>query len=211
MRMSTLFYRCVNIPYIHVENDADYATERIGATLYIYFEASNGINDWKNNLDFPARAYKRAGDTTWFAHSGFLSVWKVLEGYIAQHVSNPSTKKIVTVGYSHGAAIALLCHEYIWDTRPDLRDLIEGYGFGCPRVFWGYPSVELEQRWEHFTVIRNIDDIVTHMPPTALGFSHVGKLLEIGERDKYSAQDAHRAENILTELHNFESKQIDKT
>jgi len=56
------------------------------------------------------------------------------------------------------------------------------------------------RRWERFTVIRNLDDLVTHMPPAVLGFSHVGELLEIGEKGRYSRVDAHRPENILAEL-----------
>ena len=94
----------------------------------------------------------------------------------------------------------MLCHEYVWFRRPDLRETLEGYGFGCPRVFWGLRTWELMRRWERFRVIRNVDDIVTHLPPVWLGYSHVGSLLEIGERGKYTAIDAHRPQNILAEL-----------
>ncbi len=204
MKLRALFERCLYIPYTHVENAADYATEHLGNTLYIYFEASNGIEDWKNNLSFPARPYRRMGRTAWFAHRGFLKVWKTLEEYIAPMIADPTLKRIVTVGYSHGAALAVLCHEYIWYHRPDLKNSIEGYGFGCPRVVWGCASKAKAQRWERFTVIRNINDVVTHLPPSWLGFSHVGMLLEIGERGKYTMIDAHRPENILTELEHRE-------
>ena len=102
--------------------------------------------------------------------------------------------------YSHGAALAVLCHEYVWYNRPDLRDLICGYGFGCPRVFWGFRTKKRMQRWERFTVIRNVDDIVTHVPPAIWGYSHVGSMIKIGEKGKYSPVDAHRPENIMAEL-----------
>ena len=55
-------------------------------------------------------------------------------------------------------------------------------------------------RWHDFYVIRNIDDAVTHLPPSLLGFRHVGNMIEIGEAGKYSSIDAHRAENYLYEL-----------
>ena len=84
--------------------------------------------------------------------------------------------------------------------RPDLRDTVAGYGFGAPRVIFGALPPQVAKRWEGFTVIRNIDDIVTHLPPASLGYRHVGELLEIGEKGKYSPTDAHRAENILAEL-----------
>ncbi len=194
----------MNIAYIKVENSADYATERIGAVLYIYFEASDGYTDWKNNLDFPAKIYENTTSSVWFAHRGFLRVWESIKEYVSEDIMDRSVKKAVVVGYSHGAAIAALCHEYIWRNRPDLRDTLEGYGFGCPRVFWGVQTKEAKQRWEHFSVIRNLDDIVTHLPPALFGFSHVGNMIEIGEHGKYSRIDAHRPENILTELRNYE-------
>lgn len=200
MKLSTLFSRTLHITYTHVQNSADFATSRVGNTLYIYFAASQGKEDWKNNLSFPAKAYKRAKSKTWYAHRGFWKVWKTIEDYIASDIADKTVKKIVISGYSHGGAIALLCHEYAWYNRPDLRESIEGFGFGCPRVVFGRISKELDLRWERFTVVRNIDDIVTHLPPAVLGFNHVGMMLEIGERGKYSKIDAHRAENIMAEL-----------
>ncbi len=204
MRLSTLFYRCVNIKYTQVENGADYALERFGSTLYIYFEPSNGCIDWKNNLDFPAKPYRRMDDSVWFAHRGFLKVWRSIEAHISNDIKDPTVTKIVIVGYSHGAAVAALCHEYVWYNRPDLREVIEGYGFGCPRVLWGLNGEKVRRRWDGFYVIRNINDIVTHLPPALLGYSHAGELIEIGAPGLYSAVDAHRPENILTELYSLE-------
>ncbi len=204
MKLSTLFEKCLRAAYVRVGEGGDYAAERVGSTLYIYLEASNGEEDWKNNLDFPARAYAHGGECVWCAHRGFLRVWKALEGVIAPLIADENLKKIVTVGFSHGAALAVLCHEYVWYNRPDLREVIEGYGFGCPRVLWGNPPADLRARWARFTVIRNIDDLVTHLPPTLFGYTHVGIMLEIGARGKYSRIDAHRPENILTELRLWE-------
>ena len=207
MKLSALFHRCISIPYVRVENSADYAIERIGDTLYIYFECSNGEIDWLNNFDFPSAPYKRMKGDTWRAHRGFLRVFKSVEPYIAHHVSDLSIKSIVTVGYSHGAAIATLCHEYVWYNRPDIRAQIQGYAFASPRVVWGYLPYSLAKRWENHMVIRNINDIVTHVPPRILGYTHVGKILEIGKKGKYSATNAHRPENILAELLEYEHHQ----
>ena len=203
MKLSALFEKCVRAQYRHVENSGDYYAERIGNTLYIYLECSNGKTDWVNNFDFPARPYRRMGRTIWYAHRGFIRVWKSIEPYIENLISDPTISNIVIVGYSHGAALAVLCHEYIWYHRPDLREVLQGYGFGCPRVFWGIQTPDLKRRWERFTVVRNIDDIVTHLPPAIFGFSHVGKMLKIGEKGRYTKIDAHRPENIITELRNL--------
>lgn len=200
MHLYQLFYECIHIPYSAAGCCANYAVRRESDTLYIFFEKSNGQTDWKSNFDFPARAYKRMGKTVWFAHQGFLAVWKEIEPMLAAEVADERVHRICITGYSHGAAIALLCHEYVWYNRPDLRATLEGYGFGCPRVFWGVQTADFKRRWEQFTVIRNINDIVTHVPPIVLGYSHVGTMLEIGEHGKYSPIDAHKAENILKEL-----------
>lgn len=195
-----MFSACLDVEYTQSKESANYALVREGDTLYIFFECSNGGADWSVNLDFPAMPYKRMGATVWYAHRGFLEIWKRTQPYIEKHVADKSLKSIVITGYSHGAAVAVLCHEYVWFNRPDLRDTLIGYGFGCPRVLWGIQRESIKKRWESFTVVRNIDDAVTHLPPGALGYYHVGKLLEIGARGKYSPTDAHRPQNILTEL-----------
>ena len=192
VKLAKLFEECLEVSYKRVGNGADYAILRKGDTLYIYFQHSTDCTDWKNNLDFPIKPYKH-----WYAHRGFVKVWESVADYIAPAVNERSLHNIVSVGYSHGAALALLCHEYVWFHRPDLRERIEGYGFGCPRVIWGY---EPKPRFERFYVIRNIGDIVTHLPPRVFGFVHVGNVIEVGEKGKYSPTDAHRPENILKEL-----------
>ena len=204
MTLSELFSVCLNVPYSQVGRSANYAIRRQNDTLYIFFEGSNGKNDWKNNLDFPSKAYKRMGKTIWFAHRGFLRTWKELEPFLAKEIADDNVHKIVIAGYSHGGALAMLCHEYVWYHRPDLRAHMEGYGFGAPRVFWGAPTAKLKIRWRKFTVIRNIDDFITYLPPAFLGFCHVGSILKIGERGKYSSIKAHFPENISRELAIYE-------
>ena len=66
-------------------------------------------------------------------------------------------------------------------------------------LFYGVNG-ELLSHFSGYTVVRNLDDIVTHLPPAALGYSHVGTLLSIGERGRYSRIDAHREENIARGL-----------
>ncbi len=205
MKLYDLLSECINTTYHQTGCAASYALRRERNTLYIFFQHSNGEIDWKRNLSFPVCPYQRMGQSSWYVHRGFLSAWRDIEPIIAEAIGDGGVRKAVITGYSHGAAIGVLCHEYIWYNRPDLRNFTEGYGFGCPRVIWGSPDAELLRRWERFTVIRNIDDIVTHLPPAFLGYTHVGKLLVIGERGKYSRVEAHYAANMLTELLAYES------
>ncbi len=194
-----LFKNCLEAPYTTYEDCADIAIIKSKTTLEIYFEASADNCDWKNNLDFPAVEKCHDGDCI-YAHRGFVRVFKAVEEHIREKIMNKGIKNIIICGYSHGAALAVLCHEYVWQNRPDIQQNIIGFGFGCPRVMWGKMPEDIKKRWENFTVVRNLDDIITHLPPSALGYRHVGKMLEIGEQGKYSPFEAHKSENILTEL-----------
>ncbi len=205
MQLYKLFYECLEIEYKELPNSANYALRRTGDHLKIFFQHSRGATDWKNNLDFPVRPYGQMGET-WLAHRGFVGVWEVLKKTIAPVITDKQIKRITVVGYSHGAAMALLCHEYIKFYRSDIEENILSYGFGCPRVLWGFVSKKVMSRFEGFTVIRNLDDVVTHLPPAVLGYRHVGKMIEIGERGKYTSIEAHFAEKILKELEIYERK-----
>ena len=85
MKLSSLFLRCLNIEYSTYENDASFAIDIICDSLYIYFEHSNGIVDWKNNLDFP----KRCGGCFCY-HRGFLRVWNGIKDKVLKYIENPS-------------------------------------------------------------------------------------------------------------------------
>lgn len=207
-----LFNLCLDAQYINVEEGGSFSLVPYGERLYVLFEKSNGIVDWENNLDFSATIHTdhRHGDTVaaapyknmderWLCHGGFLRVWKSILPYIEGALLDLDFREMICVGYSHGAALALLCHEYLWYNRHDLRGRIFSFGFGCPRVICGSVPKEME-RWDGFYVIRNLDDLVTHLPPRILGYRHVGKMIEIGGKGRYSRLDAHREDNYILSL-----------
>jgi hypothetical protein len=191
---------CLSTVYKQVENAGDYAVQRDGDTLNIFFEWSDGAEDWMNNFDFPIKPYRRM-ENLWFCHRGFLKVWKSIEPYLVKDICNLEVSKINIVGYSHGAAIALLCYEYCIFNRPDCE--IEGVGFGCPRVFWGIVPRSVKRRFNNFKVVRNGRDIVTHVPPAFFGFRHISEVVEIGKDDSKGQIDDHRPENYLEHLKNI--------
>lgn len=176
--MKNKFIKCLTANYTTVANSADFAIERDGETLKIFFEWSDGAEDWKNNFNFPAKPYRKMANM-WFAHRGFLKVWKAIEPHVAADINDRTIKKIEVVGYSHGAAVALLCFEYVKYNRPDVEAV--GFGFGCPRVLWGFACKNVKKRFEGFVVVRNGRDIVTHLPPVLFGFRHVGEVMKIGQ------------------------------
>ena len=205
MTLFDLFQKCISVPYENAGVSASYAFKRVGGTLFVFFQGSDGKNDWLRNFNFPAKPYKRMGKTVWFAHRGFLKTWKEIEPKLAPELLDKSVDKIVISGYSHGGALAMLCHEYAWYHRADLRARLETYAFGAPRVFWGVKTNELKKRWNTFTLVRNLNDFITHLPPSFLGFSHMGRLLKIGQRGKYTPIQAHLSQNISTELKAIEN------
>jgi hypothetical protein len=69
-------------------------------------------------------------------------------------------------------------------------------------VLWGRNAKKIAHRWADFYVIRNYNDLITHLPPAVFGYFHVGKRVDIGDKGKYNMIDAHRPENYLIELKN---------
>ena len=194
-----LFESCLSKRYTEVENGGSFAYERNGDALMIWFQHSHGAVDWLNNVSFAAVPYKEM-IPQWSCHAGFLKVWNSIKPHLVSVIADPRVRRVSVVGYSHGAALALFCHEYIGFHRPDLRDTLCSYAYGCPRVLYGCVPPSVAMRWKHFYRVVNAGDLVTHLPPASLGYCHVGQLVELGEDGKYSAIDAHRPESYLAEL-----------
>ncbi len=203
-KLSKVFNSVLGFKYTHLEEEtASYGYSKRGKTLTIYFEWSNGKTDWLNNFDFPAKPYRDMGNK-WYAHRGFLKVWKVIEPHLESAIKDPNIKTINIAGYSHGAAIALLCHEYCKYNRPGCE--VTGVGFGCPRVIWGFLKAPVKKRFEGFTVIRNKRDIVTHVPPAIFGYRHPDGVLKLDDGTPCNSIDAHRPEEYIKSLLNYEEK-----
>ena len=188
MKQSELFYNCAyTVPYQQIGDSVNYAFIEEGNTLYIYFQGSNSITDWVRNFMFPAKPYKDM-EISYRVHRGFLAAWKTVEDLVIEKITEKEKdllcykwQHIVVVGYSHGAALAGLCHECVWFWRPDLRERgLEGYGFESPRFYGGWwVKKALRERWANFKIIRCNNDIVTHCPPALFGFCHVGEIKKV--------------------------------
>ena len=201
--LCSLFERCLEAKYIHVENDGSYASYKIDEKRYIFFQHSNGIQDWKNNFDFPSKAYKGM-DIPWRCHRGFLKVWKSIMPYIEKLILPKDFEAAVIIGYSHGGALSSLCYEYVWYNYPEIRNRLYGFSFGSPRIFYGTKNYAfLMKRFEKYVNVVNSEDIVTKLPPYIMGYRHMGKVLDIGRDKKIPSVKAHRPEshrNALREI-----------
>lgn len=197
--LSALFDLCLTADYTHLD-DTSYALLREGAALTILFEPSNGDEDWRRNLDFKACLYRETSEG-FHVHRGFLEAWKAVLPVLSPLVFDESIRRVTIVGYSHGGALTLLCHDYIWFMRPDLRKFLEGVAFASPKVVRERrPPSWLTERFSHFWTVVNAGDVVTSLPPSFLGYTHMGRVLRIGEKGSYGAIEAHRAENYQNEL-----------
>ena len=188
MKLSTLFHQCAyDVQYQTVGHDVNYAFVESGDLLYIYFQGSSSTTDWIRNFLFPARPYRDMA-IPYRVHRGFLAAWKEVEDLIITKILETNDngycwKQIVVVGYSHGGALATFCHECVWYYRPDLREYgLVGFGFEAPRIFFGWHLKKaLRERWKNFRIIRNKNDIVTHVPPILFIYRHVAEILHIGK------------------------------
>ena len=208
LNLRSLFEKCINASYIELNGSASCASAFNNGNLELFFESSNGAEDWLNNLNFFSTPYKDMSPE-WQVHRGFLNVWGYAKPYVKEKLDGLPLRSVTIIGYSHGAAIALLCHEFIWYNYPQHRANLQSFGFGCPKVLKSGNTIDMiKDRWDTFFRVSNLDDFVTHLPPESLGFTHVGHLVEIGEKGRYSCYDcpdlkAHHPSSylqVLTEL-----------
>ncbi len=210
-KLLELFNLCLNADYVHTENSGDYAIVKSKNQLILLFQWSNGSEDWENNFNFPAKAYKKGSDK-WYCHRGFLKVWKSIRDELEPRVesilkANDTINSIICIGYSQGAAIAGLATEDMEFLYGD-KKTVQGYGFGCPRFVFGFLPEAVKKRFEKFTPILNRRDIVTHVPPALLGFRHAGNIIRIG-KGKHNSIDSHKSGMYIEAIKVMELEQAD--
>jgi len=185
--LKELFRACAfDVEYQTVGNDVNYAFVEDDDTLYVFFQGSSSVTDWIRNFLFGKKPYKDM-EIPYRVHRGFLSAWKEVEDIVIEKIDERDSdgeykwNKVVVVGYSHGGALAGLCHECVWYHRPDLRDCgLIGFGFEAPRFYAGFRVKKaLRERWSNFFIVRTNNDIVTHCPPVIFKYTHVGDIIQI--------------------------------
>jgi hypothetical protein len=147
--------------------------------LYLVFEGSVQPEDWRYNFRFWVKPYKRM-QHTWYAHAGFVEAWKLAHDQIHKDVTDllfmSKLDTIVITGYSHGAALATLAHEYFAYHGYNVKTV----AFAGPRVMW-FPTRAVLSRLADFRMVGLHGDIVTYAPPALFGYRHVN-LQRIGEK-----------------------------
>lgn len=158
-------------------NETQYTIHETSDTIYLAIQGSVQKQDWLYNFKFIAKPYKNMNEK-WYVHGGFAECWKLARDQIVQDVLDKlGNKRLIILGYSHGAALALLAHEYF-----EFNGYIPvTYCFGCPRVLW-LPSKNIRNRFRNVQIIQRRGDLVTHVPPVLFGFVHPVKETKIGTK-----------------------------
>ncbi len=159
---------CLKGPWRTSGRDVQWRLDENG----LFFQCTKGESDWKHNFDIAVQPY-RDMPVKWYAHRGFVALWKSVEDEVMKELRGVPPKCIA--GFSQGAALATLAHEsvlYNTGLYP------QTYAFASPRVVWMPGGVA--RRFIGMSNIQNHGDIVPHLPFGIMGYRHVGKIDMIG-------------------------------
>lgn len=157
--------------------------EEVDGVLYVVFRATDEDLDWWNHLLFlPAAIPYNNEESKIKIHVGWLNEYKRVEirGFVQNKVKNFSGNKVVVVGHSYGAALAIICSVDLQYNFPDKeiccvalssprvgnKDFVESYNKRVPKSLMAF----------------NGNDIVTEVPPSLFGFRHIGNVVHFGKR-----------------------------
>lgn len=165
-----LFNNCLHIDYQQVGSEVNYAFIEEDKTLYIYFQCSNGAEDWRKNFDFKHEAYG-----LFKVHRGFYQAYYEVRNIILDKVYSKDYEEVIIVGYSHGSAIATICHQDVRYHFPSIK--LQTFAFESPRSL-KVPK-KLRYYWDGLTRIKNGSDLITHLPFKIMGFDDLGEEIKI--------------------------------
>jgi len=119
---------------------------------------------------FPWRD-KRVG----WAHAGFLHGAKAIEDEVIEELVHRPEKDIYVTGHSLGGAVALILGKILHYERFKVKEIVT---FGAPKAVLKWSK----DRFKHIKVtqFRNGSDMVTTVPYSWLGYTHIN-LVQIGE------------------------------
>lgn len=180
------FNSCQHGPWITSGDDVQYKIE-YGIDTKVYFQCTSSRKDWIDNLDFFITPYRGC---KWLAHRGFVRKYKSVSDEIMSAVEG--CKSVVFIGYSQGAALALLAHEdYLYRFHKQARTIC----YACPRVV-SWLSRGIFDRFSGLEIINHCRDLVGHVPPVLFGFRHVVRPTVFGEcgslSHKYHYQEVYK-------------------
>jgi triacylglycerol lipase len=140
--------------------------------IVVVFRGTTCIDDWMTN-----KRIFQVGAFGGMVHRGFLRATKAVWFELSQKIKEfqDNYQPIMVTGHSLGGALATLTAARMYEEGMALAAL---YTYGSPRVGDTYFSEKFNANFEGRAYrFVNDQDIVTRIPPRALGYKHVGKFL----------------------------------
>ncbi len=174
MTVAEVYRDILDADYFTVgQETASYRIRRMGNTRHILYEWSRGATDWRHNLAWLPVKVSLGGHTV-SVHRGIYKTYAALRERVLASLSDSRITRVLIAGYSHGAALAALTFADLYERRSSF--LCAGYGFGAPRIHIG---ADADLLFQGFITVRCGKDIVTHLPPAALGYRHAGRRVDL--------------------------------
>lgn len=155
--------------------DVDWKIEvdKVEKKIRLLFQGSVSKTDWRINLQFPVKPYKRQ-TITWFGCKGWVKAYKSCNDIIMDAISktiNEYPKYIIEVsGHSLGGVMTIYAAEdinYRFGIKPEVIT------FGCPKCVFGSKTKKyIYNCFSSIIQYRNINDFVTYNPPL-IGYKHI--------------------------------------
>jgi hypothetical protein len=169
-------------PFTHIADGLSISIGVENGVLWITFPGTSGKQAWLNNFKVWKKPYKRMRNL-WFAHAGFLSIWKALLPEVEEAIHTLLYYKIEVRGFSQGGAVAILCHEWLTYNKQigKVSNVpVNTVVAGCPRVFSIFGYATTSNRCENVLRIQFRGDGVCSIPPAIFCYRHVGNLVKVG-------------------------------
>lgn len=170
--------------WINGAKDTQYRLTIKDDVATLVFMGSVSWVDWISNFMFWKVPYRDMG-VKWYAHAGFLDAWKAVKDEILEGLHGCRCVQIF--GYSRGAAIAVLAHEWFAFNGYEVQSIV----YGCPRALAFKGGSEVIERFRTLTVVNNRGDIVTMLPPKLFGYKDVGACIKLGSGVRFPCAKWH--------------------
>jgi triacylglycerol lipase len=170
--------------------------------IVVSFCGSESFQDWWTNLTFTSETGPFQGTQV---HKGFQDALVPTLVRIASDTQkyNPSgTKQIWIAGHSLGGALAVLLTAMLVADDIPVAGL---YTYGAPRVGDNTFEEAFNQRFANAFRVVNEDDMVPHLPPEFLGYSHTGKRV-LFSRDGIRQDDQNTWQEFQAQMGSWMSK-----
>ena len=137
--------------------------------VYLIFQETRSTFDWKINLLFPAKTYKK-----YYIHKGYIKAWrsaKTLVAYFINEVEKTGFTPVIC-GWSYGGAMAVLAaEEYQYQTGKKAEVIT----FGAPKILYFKRTKKAFAACGNFHQYTRKNDIVTWCIPFPF-VHHVNKI-----------------------------------